>query len=67
MRENTYLITFLLLFLIIISYFCVEHLDKAIKRIPAIDFTVNVVKYTIISILVFTFLRPISQFIYFQF
>lgn len=67
MRENTYLITFLMLLLVLISYFSVEYLDKKIKQIPSMDFIIGIAKYTIILVLVFTFLRPISQFIYFQF
>ena len=67
MRENTYLITFLMLVLMLLTYFVSEHLDKKIKDVPAIDFVYGVAKYTVMIILVFTFLRPISQFIYFQF
>ena len=67
MRENTYLITFLMLVLMLLTYFVSEHLDKKIKDVPVLDFVYGVAKYTVMIILVFTFLRPISQFIYFQF
>ena len=67
MRENTYLVTFLLLVLMLLTYFVSEHLSKKLEKMPAIEFAWDVAKYTVMIILVFTFLRPISQFIYFQF
>ena len=65
MRENTYLIAALMLFLFLITYF-VDQTDKKFSY-PIPRFVLNCVKFTIIVLFVFTFLRPISQFIYFQF
>ena len=67
LRENNYLITALLLSLFIVTYFINTRLEDMIKRIPYLNFGINCIKYTVIIIFVFTFLRPISQFIYFQF
>jgi len=67
MRENNYLITALLMLFFVLTYFVTTYLDERLKRIPALSFGINCVKFTVIIIFVFTFLRPISQFIYFQF
>ena len=67
MRENTYIITSLLLLLFLLSYYADAYLEEKLKGIPSLYFCINCVRYTVIIIFVFTFLRPISQFIYFQF
>ena len=67
MRENNYLIAALLLILVICIYYVNQYLEEKIKRNIYLYFVVNSLKYTVIVIFVFTFLRPISQFIYFQF
>jgi alginate O-acetyltransferase complex protein AlgI len=67
MRENNYMITALVLLLFLLTNFVTNYLEPQIKRIPYLAFGINCVKYTVITIFVFTFLRPISQFIYFQF
>ena len=67
LRENNYLVTALLLIIFIVTYFINIRLEEMIKRIPYLSFGINCLKYTVIVIFVFTFLRPISQFIYFQF
>jgi D-alanyl-lipoteichoic acid acyltransferase DltB (MBOAT superfamily) len=66
-RENTYLITALMLVMTTGAYLIHEYLGTFLERRPVLAFPVNVVKFAIIIMLVFTFLRPISQFIYFQF
>ena len=66
-RENTYLVAFGLTFIFIISYFIKFYLIPKIKNNFYQHFIYNVLKYTFIIFLVFTFLRPINQFIYFQF
>jgi alginate O-acetyltransferase complex protein AlgI len=67
MRENVFIITALLLLLFLGSYVSDRFLRERIAGIPGLELTVNCIKYTLIVIFVFTFLRPVSQFIYFQF
>ena len=67
MRENNYIIAALLLVLVIVTYFSNEIIEPKINQNKWFSFFFHSIKYTIIIILVFTFLRPISQFIYFQF
>ncbi|HRI80647.1 MAG TPA: MBOAT family O-acyltransferase, partial [Cyclobacteriaceae bacterium] len=67
MRENTYIITALMLILVVMSYIADKFVQPYIKRFTYLDFALNSVRFTVIIIFVFTFLRPISQFIYFQF
>ena len=67
MRENNYIITALLLILILLNFGVNTYLEKRINQIPLLSVGINCIKFTIIIIFVFTFLRPISQFIYFQF
>ena len=67
MRENNYIITVLLLLFVTVTYFMNTYFEEKLSKFKYLYFTINCVKYTIIIIFVFTFLRPISQFIYFQF
>jgi hypothetical protein len=67
MRENNYLITFIILILVILSYFFNNFINPILERHKELSFVFHTIKYTILIIIVFTFLRPISQFIYFQF
>ncbi len=67
MRENVYIITVLMFLLTTGAYLAKTYLRKPVIDMPIVYSVFNVVKYTALIILVFTFLRPISQFIYFQF
>ena len=67
MRENNYIITALLLLFFTVTYLMNTFLEEKLSRIKYLYFAINCLKYSIIIIFVFTFLRPISQFIYFQF
>lgn len=67
MRENVYILTFLLVVLFMTHYFFSEYLKNFWNKFPKFSFVFGVFKYAVIIICVFTFLRPISQFIYFQF
>jgi D-alanyl-lipoteichoic acid acyltransferase DltB (MBOAT superfamily) len=67
MRENIYIVTFLLILIFLVNYFIAEYLKSFWIRFPIFIFWFEIIKFSIIFILVFTFLRPISQFIYFQF
>ena len=66
-RENDYLITGVLLVLALVTYFSNTFLEPKLNQFKCASFCFHTLKYTIIIIFVFTFLRPISQFIYFQF
>ena len=66
LNENTYVIAALVLTMGILAYGIQTFL--AGKQINTTLLTgLHILKYTTIILLVFTFLRPISQFIYFQF
>jgi alginate O-acetyltransferase complex protein AlgI len=66
-RENSYLVTVLMMLLFLVSYFTTTFVEPKLKNQPALYFAISCVKFAIIIGFVFTFLRPISQFIYFQF
>lgn len=67
MRENVYLICALLLIGIVCSYVFREYVLPRIRRDDMIGILIETPVFAIIAGLVFIFLRPISQFIYFQF
>lgn len=67
MRENIYIIAALVLLIILLTYFINHYVTKTVEKIPVLSFAISTAKFVVILILVFTFLRPISQFIYFQF
>ncbi|MEM9820476.1 MAG: MBOAT family O-acyltransferase [Bacteroidota bacterium] len=67
MRENVYLVTFLLLLFTTMSYLYTTYLKNNVLENPWLRAPLQVGKFAMIFILVFTFFRPISQFIYFQF
>jgi D-alanyl-lipoteichoic acid acyltransferase DltB (MBOAT superfamily) len=67
MRENVYIITFLIFILFLMYYFVMEYHRNFWIKFPVLNFWFGVLKYAFIFVMVFTFLRPISQFIYFQF
>jgi len=67
MRENNYIIAAVMMILILLSYFANHYLEPTLNKVPYLSFGINCIKFTVIIIFVFTFLRPISQFIYFQF
>jgi alginate O-acetyltransferase complex protein AlgI len=67
LRENLYLVTAILFLVITVNYFLYERKMRLFERMPLAKAAYDVAKFTIVILLVFTFLRPISQFIYFQF
>lgn len=67
MRENNYIIAALVFVIVIVTYFFNTFVESRIKTIRPFYFVISCIKYIIILIFVFTFLRPIRQFIYFQF
>jgi D-alanyl-lipoteichoic acid acyltransferase DltB (MBOAT superfamily) len=66
LRENIYLITFIILLLIMASYFFIVFIRPRIKETLAGQL-IEVSMFSGAVALVIIFLRPISQFIYFQF
>ena len=68
LRENNYLITVVLLIGLVSSYSLSKiKLDVTNPWMTATKIAFESIKYGIRLFLVFVFLRPISQFIYFQF
>ena len=67
MRENVYLITALLTISIIITYIAQTRLLPLLRTRPLIALVSETMVFTVVIGLVFVFLRPINQFIYFQF
>lgn len=65
--ENVYLITFLLTILVILSYLTYSYLLPILKRNIFAYGLFLIIVITFLTALDLTFLRPISQFIYFQF
>lgn len=66
-RENNYLVTALMMLLFLLSYVTTQFIEPKLRNKTALYFIINCIKFAIITGFVFTFLRPISQFIYFQF
>lgn len=67
MRENVYLVTALILVGVFITYVTKERLLPILESKRALVFSIDVILVAIITLLVVVFLRPINQFIYFQF
>ncbi len=67
MRENTYLITALILLGIFTVFLVGEKLSSFLRNQCFIILFGRVVSGVVMVVLVFVFLRPINQFIYFQF
>ena len=67
MRENTYLITALLLIFILITYWFHEISKNLAYKWPKLNLILFVIIIAMVVYLDFIFLKPINQFIYFQF
>jgi alginate O-acetyltransferase complex protein AlgI len=67
MRENIYIVTFVVLLLFLAYFYTTVYLKNFWLKFPIFSFCFGVIKYAFIIVMVYTFLRPISQFIYFQF
>lgn len=67
LSPNTYLITAMVLLSILLAYFVREKIVPALQGRPAAFACAEAVAYSGAIGLVFVFLRPIQQFIYFQF
>lgn len=67
MRENIYIVTFMMLVLTVISYGVFKYGNKLMMKKRSLVFLSQTILISSIFVLVFVFLRPINQFIYFQF
>lgn len=67
MRENTYLITALLFAFCMFAYAGHKYGDRILRRSTIPTFALETLATGVVASLVYIFLRPISQFIYFQF
>ena len=67
MRENTYLVALVLLAAVVGTEFIDRQIYQPSKKIPSLCFILETALLTVVTVLVFVFLRPITQFIYFQF
>jgi hypothetical protein len=66
LRENTYIITTLMLVFCLLSYY-VHQKKYLFSKNKIIEFGIQSLVMTVVISLTFIFLRPINQFIYFQF
>ena len=67
MRENIYIVAALLLLLTLAARPLYERFVLPLERNPAFAFLGNATAFCALGVIVFTYLRPIAQFIYFAF
>lgn len=67
MRENTYLVAALLVTGFLATYQLHSHWPQLARRSRSLSFATDTVFMSIVLALLFVFLRPVQQFIYFQF
>jgi len=67
MRENTYVVAAVCMFCVLISFVYRDFAHRFVGQHAALRFTTDAVSASVLIAGVFVFLRPISQFIYFQF
>lgn len=67
LRENTFIIAFCLLKVTISAYLFDKYLKKHLEEHLILNYAYQGIKYFVIVFLTFIFLKPINQFIYFQF
>ena len=67
MRENVYLITFLLLVGIVINFIYFDKILPILRKSKVVYFSIHLSFFSFLTALVIIFLRPVNQFIYFQF
>ena len=67
MRENVYLIAALLLALFFLTKWIKDHIEKVTLKWPIMNLVLETALYAVLVPFVFVFIRPVSQFIYFQF
>lgn len=67
LRENTYVVTATLMLAMVLAYSIKTVVAPRLSRFRIAWAALETVAFTVITMAVFVFLRPISQFIYFQF
>jgi alginate O-acetyltransferase complex protein AlgI len=67
LRENNYLFAAFLLLSVSVAGISHQFISPWVKRRPAFAVPVYSVAYAVMFVAVFIFLRPVEQFIYFQF
>jgi alginate O-acetyltransferase complex protein AlgI len=67
MRENIYIIAALLMAVVVLAYLVETYVWKYISRNSYAKFGFETLAYTAAFVVVIIFLRPVTQFIYFQF
>ncbi len=67
LRENTYIVCFSIIFFIAFAYAYNNYVEKYIEKYVLLNIIFTLIKFTIMILLIVIFLRPITQFIYFQF
>jgi alginate O-acetyltransferase complex protein AlgI len=67
MRENTYLMAGLMLLLFVVNWLWQEKGMAKLDGYPVLRTPILLAQYTVMILMTFVFLRPINQFIYFQF
>jgi alginate O-acetyltransferase complex protein AlgI len=67
LHENKYIVAALLMMLFMFAYLAQQYLTPRLAKQPVLNAVCKTLRYGVAITLVFTFLRPISQFIYFQF
>lgn len=66
-RENTYIVTFMVLLMFMLTYYVNTFIMPKIKKRYYTYLILSLFQYFVIVFLIFIFLKPINQFIYFQF
>jgi len=67
LRENTYLVAAAMVLVFVATWFGNTHIQPWLEKRPKIAAPILLAQYTVAILFVFIFLRPINQFIYFQF
>jgi len=67
LRENSYLIAFLLVLIFIATWAANQFIHPWLQKRPRVQTPLILAQYTIAILFILVFLRPINQFIYFQF
>ena len=67
MRENTYLVALVLLIAVVGTAIIDRWIYQPLKKAPRLCLISETASLTVVTVSVFVFLRPITQFIYFQF
>lgn len=67
LRENTYIVAALCLLVTVLAYFSYMQIIPRLEKRPGLRVVVETGVFTVAVGLVIIFLRPVSQFIYFQF